>query len=522
METTVTANSSISVSISQRLDSLLARPIVAPLALAVIALAAHGFEIFGFHLTIDEELHAASPSVFSAWLSQGRWGMALLSTLLPNSVTPVVSTALGVGLMCASIWLLLVRHVELDRTLALFVSGVAVTLPTLAFTLSFTTLAYGFGAGSMGVCLFAYALSGEKNFAGVAAASVVGAFVIAVYQPLLVALVGVAWLEGFRAANRRPWLGFGAGVAAILGASVLYYLIDLGIRAATGTELRYVEQFIDIGGLLHDPLTRLSATFFRNVDLFGLSEARFGLEFPGLGIFVMVALALSLRWQQAQDRLQRYGRPAAALGLAALVLLADALPAGGAPLRSLAHLPFVLAMAAAWATKDLRAWPRLAFGALALWCMIGNAVLCNRLYASAALASQRDMHMAQTIIAQASRLRPAGSQEKPLRLELIGMRQWPQSMLTPKREHLGASFFEWDGGNRFRVANLLTAQGMTTFGLLEPDRAPFVAMSKEMPAWPMPGSMRVVDDVLILKLGDYTYQQRRKLCAHVDPSFCSP
>lgn len=56
----------------------LALPGVAEALVLLFALVAYGNEIFNLHLTIDEEIFA-NVEAWRDWLSQGRWGMALLS-----------------------------------------------------------------------------------------------------------------------------------------------------------------------------------------------------------------------------------------------------------------------------------------------------------------------------------------------------------------------------------------------------------------------------------------------------------
>jgi hypothetical protein len=58
--------------------------------LSAVAVAAHGFELFNFNLTIDEEIHAFSSQAYT-WIAQGRWGMFLLNALLiPHPIIPFV------------------------------------------------------------------------------------------------------------------------------------------------------------------------------------------------------------------------------------------------------------------------------------------------------------------------------------------------------------------------------------------------------------------------------------------------
>lgn len=515
---------SFMISVVGRIDAhfaaVLARPGVAPLLLTALVLGAHGYEIFGFHLTIDEEMHADRPSVAMNWLAQGRWGMALLSGLLPNSVVPVVSTALGIGVLATVIWLMLTRHLALAPWSALLAAGVAVTLPTLPFSLSFTTLAYGLGVASLAIYGFARLLDGRAGAAHVATACALSAFAIAVYQPMLVTLAAIVFFDGLRRFGERGWLHFLTLAGVALGAVGLYLGVDQVVRWLAGVELTYVDGFVDFPGFAANPMQRLHAAFVRLQERAWLSEALFGLHSPWLAVFLCACFLAACRPIYGQDGRARYFRPLVVGGLLLLPVFADALPRSGAPLRSAVYLPLVLALLIGLAGQGLKGWGRLSLAALATLVMLGNSVLCNRLYAAAALAWQRDYALAQRIVMAVEGQEPQRPTDRPLRLELSGAKQWPDSSLVPKRETLGVSLFEWDGGHRARVASLLTVSGLPAVGLANKDRRPYVRMAMEMPSWPLEGSIMRVGDVLILKLGEYTPLQRRKLCASGDQAFC--
>ena len=61
----------------------------------LMALLVYGVELGSFTLSIDEEEAVYEPASWKVWLSQGRWGMALLLKLLPNfTYIPYLATLL--------------------------------------------------------------------------------------------------------------------------------------------------------------------------------------------------------------------------------------------------------------------------------------------------------------------------------------------------------------------------------------------------------------------------------------------
>src|SRR5688500_10973661 len=76
--------------------------------LSLVAIVCFGFELFNFHFSIDEEVHAAGTIRAEEWLVQGRWGMYLLTRfMLPFPVTPVVPVAVTLASYVGSITVLL-------------------------------------------------------------------------------------------------------------------------------------------------------------------------------------------------------------------------------------------------------------------------------------------------------------------------------------------------------------------------------------------------------------------------------
>src|SRR5262249_26437102 len=69
---------------------------------------------------------------------------------------------------------------------------------------------------------------------------------------------------------------------------------------------------------------------------------------------------------------------------------------------------------------------------------------------------------------------------------------------------IGASFFEWDRGNPYRMVYYMKLIGLPVFNVARPERR-FESLDQfvAMPSWPAMGSVRIARDVTILvKLGE--------------------
>ncbi len=112
----------------------------------MFAMVAWGDELFDLHLTIDEEIFA-DVEAWRNWLTQGRWGMALLSRfVLPHPVAPVVSTSLGVLGFCAAL-LVFLKTWSTSR-LTLLAVAFGIVSPALGYLLTFSTISFGVGAAA--------------------------------------------------------------------------------------------------------------------------------------------------------------------------------------------------------------------------------------------------------------------------------------------------------------------------------------------------------------------------------------
>lgn len=503
--------------IDLRLRAFFAQPATVFAALLIVVLAAHGYEIFSLHLTIDEEIHIGAKSVAGEWASQGRWGMAWLSLLLPSSVVPVVSTALGIGLLCASLWIVLVRVFDIDRLAAVVALSVALTLPTLPFTLSFTTLSYGFGFASAACVGFIVSTRSRRQFA-LLVGILVGAFAISVYQPMIFALAALVAVEMFRPGVPSAFKERLRAPLALLLSVGAYFAIDQFVRRSMSTEMQYVEQFVDIGGLLADPVARLGKAASNVQRLSRITAGVFSLHTHWSAAFLTAALLLSFKPNSARGA-AKFAPALTSVALVSLPIAAESLSAHGVPLRSGVYLPFVVSLMALVAFANTQALGRLLLTVLATLAVIGNAVVDNRLYAAGAFAYERDRAFAHDLLREIERV-AGDSMSRPIRIEVVGKKMWPESPLIPKRETLGASFFEWDEGNRYRVAAFLGLFGTDVRGASAEEIVPIAPIALQMPSWPAEGSIRRERDVVIVKLGDYSPPQKRALCAAGAQELC--
>jgi hypothetical protein len=131
--------------------------------------------------------------------------------------------------------------------------------------------------------------------------------------------------------------------------------------------------------------------------------------------------------------------------------------------------------------------------------------------------------LASQLIGRIEDVRAAAGAQEPKYLEVVGFRERPASLLMPKAETFGASFFEWDMGDAWRIISFLKTLGYypNVRALPAAQRGLLLEMAGAMPRWPAHGSIALDGDIVIVKFGDYSSTQKKEICAATGrPEFC--
>jgi hypothetical protein len=95
------------------------------------------------------------------------------------------------------------------------------------------------------------------------------------------------------------------------------------------------------------------------------------------------------------------------------------------------------------------------------------------------------------------------NEEHPIRVDFHGFIQ-PESVypVLPTTTN-GASFFEWDGGNPYRMVRYMNMIGFHRYvSISEKDREMLSPLYEEMTVWPLKGSIRIANGVVLVKLSE--------------------
>lgn len=475
-----------------------------------------GYELFHFSLSIDEEIHTFITGLQMAhtWLEQGRWGMSLLLLVFPPiSALPMVSTAIGgAGLIVAAAHL--VSYYRIDGLSRHVLAVSLITSPVWPHIVQFNPLFWGVGIG-VALCAIGVRLLADSRW--LMRLVGVGALALAsgIYQVLtLVAVVmvlGKYIRPGGEELGQSPWPA-AVRMISLVGASAGMYLgINYVAMWVTGAGMAYVDMYWRVSEYLADPIgaflisLRASASWILGSHPIYLGYGLAFVVLPFLGILFAVAK------MPRKERDTCLLRAFSLFGILAAVSLPVFVSVGWAPARSLVALPFMSAVLAVCIPLRSPLTQRAATAYLVVLVALSMWASATLFYSDHVMR-ERDRVVGEALLARLDNLRVPG---EPMRFTLVGKLE-PSVPHDPVRrvEVFGASFFEWDGGNVWRVYFYLRILGAHDLHPVDIAQLPEVASKSEgMPMWPAAGSVALIDGVAVIKLSPLTYEQRYRLGA---------
>ena len=191
-----------------------------------------------------------------------------------------------------------------------------------------------------------------------------------------------------------------------------------------------------------------------------------------------------------------------------LALLALLLPFGlivalgtGQPPRIFVAEPIAFAGLLAMALGRLRTRPAPVAGLVAT-ILLGDCFIVSRLFHADAAALDADRLLGSRIVQTIYATQPEfDAAATPVYLR--GGYASPNVWRGRGFDTFGASFFSWDGGNPVRIGAFLKAAGIADLRLADSAAISRVRdAAARLPAWPNPHAVRMIDGVMVVRLGE--------------------
>lgn len=490
--------------------------------LMTLFLLLYFFKLANYSLQIDDEVAALRTSS-EIWLTQGRWGAYLFETwILPNPAIPFLATFLfGLFISIGYLVLLDAHGVKHPGMLHYATFPIFVAFPTWIYLVAFAANSGAAGLGTMFSCFAALAYSrfiatrhadgSPVSWALLGCAVLAIALATGMYQTFIfvAAVLGLGVLLAVSLRNHLPCRALIVDalflLAILLAGVVLYRLINELFMRLHGVVLDsgYLGRFLNIHLFLNDPLAMLNAafdamrkTYFGDINYYGVRAS----GFPALITFGAIAMVIV---RAPISRSQRTFNIALGCVLLVAPFVMHAL-SGRMPVRSVVAAPFVFWLFTMIGLTCGRRWLEFLTSAALVLSLYGIFHAANTMQAVDTYVRAHDRHLAADLYRRIAEVNPEFDTAKPIVIDIHGAKHFSASLPRTFSSTWGFSFFEWDGGNPYyRMLPYMHLQGYTNLRLAtNAQREGNLQHFRDMPSWPAAGSVRIVDGVTLIKLGN--------------------
>jgi hypothetical protein len=480
-------------------------------------------ELAGFSLSIDEEKAIFRTSA-QVWVQQGRWLAYLVERfLLPQPVLPFFPLFLFGAL--ASLGYMIVARAHrycLQEWPVLLVFILFSAFPILFFILEFSMVTVSLGIALLLGCLSIHLFGRALDCLTAPAAgrgeilrlfllqALAGAGAVGVYQSLVLMVAAgccglflLRHLRGPAMTPRRFLLAHGYLACVLLASLAVSFLLSSGFQWALAAEPVYIAKFVRPERFLESPIEVARKLLREYWTIYGGKRAVYGfryLAFPALLVVGMVALAARARARGAVAVLLVV---LYMLGITLIPFAINPLSGGQLPYRVLVAVPYVVwFFAAAAVLSDIALVRRIGI-ALAIVVSIQCLHTFSSFQAQKRLVLDHDRLLASEVYQRIVAEIPDFDRKKIYQADFYGAHEFLSVYKEIDGSTYSASFFEWDEGNPKRITDFMRILGYSNFESVgQRTRRAMLPVIEKMPIWPAAGSVRVVDGVILVRLGE--------------------
>lgn len=505
-----------------RLD-VFQRDMISVGVLILIFVVCYAYELTNFNFSIDEEALAIAPA--SVMIGLGRWMNYVVWTFLwPQPVTPF-GPFLLFGLFGSIGYVVLLRAFDISAPapahFALF--PIFIAFPVWFAQVEFSTNVIGDGVALLACCgavllsktllsrpdgLKKGRLVSDTLFALALCTVAVGIYQSFVFLYMVLGFALALYLFEKREAISVSTFAKGVCVVVIIGivAFCVSFIISKIMMVVYNQPLNsYAQTFFKLDELIDHPLDVLSKTVNQIPFIYFMAWSEFGHASIAFAAIIFFGAAILL--------VKRHSGAFGARTLVSLVslFLIAAAPFGFHPFLG-GDLPvraFVAAPAVVWLflflPLHLNRSPKAQRFVLILSAVafIQIVYVQSIVQARAWTVQKFDLLLAASIHDRIVAVLGPAAGARRIKVDFFGMRQpetiYPSVYLTSS----GASFFEWDAGNPVRIVGYMNMIGFRDLVVASPqERQTLTPQYAEMPIWPAPGSVRVLGDVVLVRLSE--------------------
>jgi len=491
------------------------------IASILIAIAAYGYELFNFTLTIDEELDTFRRAIEKKeYILNGRWGAYLLNLIIiPTTVLPFFPTFLALmGIALSSV--LFVSHENTSLSTKLVFSAIFISSPAHAHFLAFSNLglyfAFGMSLASMSFLLLKNAIEKDhRKITFYTLSIVLLTLAISMYQAMFAYFLVFCAYYLFAQSlkwNKINWhllskILVGIFVVCVSGI-LLYKIFDSAIRyfvlgPVSSNDKQYLDNFILWG---KSPTKEIIINLINIITKYFTGWAFFRQAF-GQSLFSIIFFTPMILIFIVKNKTNVWAKILSGTLLFAFILSAFSmiiLNGNQIAARTLMSIPLMIAIL--WLLVHNEAGKRLrkimVFVAIVI--LINNTYINTRLFYSANVSWEADRAMANRIVERIYALDPPLTGGK-IPVAFIGMYRPEANELFYNLDILGMSFFSIGSlspGRTIKVFNFIGDPNLELHYAEQDEQA----LNDGMPCWPAKGSVKIINEVVYVKLSEIENQ----------------
>lgn len=480
------------------------------------AILAHGVSLFYYKVSIDSEIAIINYSNgFNSkhWIGQGRFGIAVLKNIFSTGTITIPAYNIFLALTTLVLYIILSlfiinKYSEKDNKLANIIFAIMfISFSQIPTYMMFVMYSFEFSVGYLMVAIsmiftcriiFDKKLSDEKT--GILSISIgIGSlmFAISIYQSfisLYISSVCIIFLlkgKSYGSENLIEEIKKILKFISILIISIaIYFLVNYILTSSAVQTDGYFGDFI---GWKKDDVFVVISKVIHSIKTVIFGSKYYGLEllkvFYTIGFLILVVLVLNFKIDKFIYL----------FGVLISPFVINIILGSSQPLRTLVALPLFVGIICYSAIIVLKSklLQKVIFCLIFIMGMYQSQCTA-KLYFSDYVKYEQDVQLGNRIAQEIEKLDLGEKPKYPV--VYIGTYSSNDKELIIRNEVIGYSFFEWDGGSISRIRNFMDIIGHDYLYPSKNDIKKAYESSKNMPEWPNSGSVKLENDVIIVKL----------------------
>jgi len=444
----------------------------------------------------------------------------LNSLLFPNPIIPF--TPLFLTIIFSSLaYIVLINIYPVKNKLSAYIAApLFIGHPVLYYSLHFSTLNYAIGIGffftTIGSYFYIHGSRTQKL-----TSLLFFSYAISLYQSFLLVIISILLIHTLISMIKKDNYGtpkilleISKHITVITLSLFIYLIVWKLFLAYYDLKIQYINNFVNFTFSVEYALNLLDKISTSIIQHYRGSEKIYGQSIYTLSLATIIpSIIITVKsYSLNSSPIKTLSVLIMLFGIICTPFLLNLSNAGTMPTRSLLAIPIIssLLMYLGWeyGNKAIRIILLIIVTIITLRFSTVN----NHFTFINQLNHEADKLLAIRIESRTAHL--LTSIEKKYYLEIIGTPIERPSDIFKQYQTIGSSFFSHNGGNMHRIILFMRTLGISHFKATPTkQRKRLMDQIKNLPTWPHKESVAMINNIIVVKLGNYSYQQKLRLCS---------